>query len=180
MLAAEKLETILEMPEIERQVENNVKTAVKPKSVPKAKFRPRFYKLIIVGMIGVIFGSGVYFCSVAAGIATKGYELNKLKTEVKELAVANERIRLDIAKMDSLERVEAIALAELGMRKPLVSDYLLLADSVNWGIKEGELALSSIAAAEIEIKKQVGAEVRPLFQQKAATLLATVVERGKS
>lgn len=175
MLAAEKLEIILEMPEQEQIIEGNPRTALRSKPVPKTKVKPRFYKLAAIGMICAIFASGLYFCSLVVEITAKGYELNKIKTEVKELAVANERIRLEIAKLDSLDRVEAFAVAELGMRKPLVSDYLLLADKINWNIDDGKIALSGAMETE-----KLEADGRPLFQQKAAALLAVVLERGKS
>ncbi len=90
MLAAEKLEVVLEAAESPRRGEANAKPAIKPSSVPRAKYKPRFYKIVMVLMICAIFAGGVHFYSLAVGITTKGYELNKLKAEVKELAITNE------------------------------------------------------------------------------------------
>ncbi len=64
------------------------------------------------------------------------------------------------------------------MRKPLVEDYLLLADGTSWSEAQKELSL--LAIAETEEEKQFKADSRPLFQQKVAALLAVVLEKGKS
>jgi len=178
LLAAEKLEIAFEASEALSRKESEVKTAIKPSSVSGTKHLPRFYKIVMVLMVCAIFAGGVHFYSLAVGITAKGYELNKLKAEVKELAVTNERIRLEISKEDSLERVEAIAVTELGMRKPLVEDYLLLADNANWSEAQVETPLA--VTAETEKEKQFHADSRPLFQQKVAALLAVVLEKNKS
>lgn len=74
----------------------------------------------------MFFVLGLLLASQAATITNKGYEVVQLKKEISSLKTANERLKLEIAQMDSLERIEAIALADLGMEKPSINDYLLL------------------------------------------------------
>jgi len=74
----------------------------------------------------MFFVLGLLLTSQAAIITNKGYEVVRLKQEISSLQTANERLKLEIAQMDSLERIETIALADLGMEKPSADDYLLL------------------------------------------------------
>lgn len=75
-------------------------------------------KLCILGVIAVTFSFGVYYTSLSAIIASKGYELEQLKGEISRLQTSNERLELTLASMSSLDKVEEIAVSELGMHRP--------------------------------------------------------------
>ncbi|MGI6553212.1 MAG: hypothetical protein ACOX37_09455 [Bacillota bacterium] len=55
----------------------------------------------------MFFVLGLLLTSQAAIITNKGYEVVRLKQEISSLQTANERLKLEIAQMDSLERIES-------------------------------------------------------------------------
>lgn len=75
-------------------------------------------KLCILGAIAALFTFGVYYTSLSAVIASKGYELEQLKSEISRLETSNERMELTLASMSSLDKVEEIAVEKLGMSRP--------------------------------------------------------------
>lgn len=174
MLAARKLDSALDAPMTEILVQPSVDTKNKPKV--KAKIKPRVLKLTMVAVVGVSFCCSLYFSSLAAGVMTKGYAINNLKSEIEALETANERLRLEIARMDSLERVEALALAELGMKKPGVADYLLLPMNESWSI-EGDVDLAIGLAVKEQEVSPLPEDERPIFQKKANVLLSAALDR---
>lgn len=141
---------------------------------PKPKLRPRFYKFVTVGIVGCLFCSGLFLSSLAAGVTTRGYEINSLKNEINNLETANERLRLEIAQMDSLERVEAFALAELGMKKPGAADYFLLPVDEQWAVEGAAGPVLGVAVLEQE-EALIEDEI-PLFQKKAAAFFSVALK----
>jgi len=61
---------------------------------------------------------GILIASRYAAVARIGYEITELKAEVAGLERENERLRLDIAQLRSVDRIEEIAVAQLGMERP--------------------------------------------------------------
>lgn len=59
-----------------------------------------------------------------SGIATTGYDLQRLQAERGSWVVRNEQLRLELAKRRSLVWVEAEAVGRLGMRRPEQVIYL--------------------------------------------------------
>lgn len=74
--------------------------------------------LCIFGAIISVFAFGVYYTSLSAVIASKGYEIEKLDREIMQLETTNERTELMVASMSSLDKVEQVATQRLGMNKP--------------------------------------------------------------
>jgi cell division protein FtsL len=146
---------------------------------PKSRVTPRFFKFLYVSAVVCLFCSGLYFCSLALGIATKGYEINQLKKEISDLETTNERLRLEIVRLDSLERVEMVAYNELGMKKPETEDYLLLpgVESPAWSVIQGnDMEIASVEEAE-PTPENPNNDNTPLFRQKAAGFLAMALDR---
>jgi len=56
----------------------------------------------------------VYLCIKSA---TLGYQLVELENEINKLETANSRIEYEIAEKSSLDRIEKVAVTELGMHK---------------------------------------------------------------
>ena len=78
-------------------------------------------RLCVLAAIAIFFGFALYYTSLSAIIASKGYQLEQVKAEISRLKTANERLELTLASMSSLDKVEKIAVEKLGMEKP-VSD----------------------------------------------------------
>ncbi len=76
------------------------------------------HKVLIIGAIISLFTFGVYYTSLSASIASKGYQLEKLEKEILKLKTDNERTELMLASMSSLDKVEQVATKKLGMNKP--------------------------------------------------------------
>ncbi|NLL19046.1 MAG: hypothetical protein GX262_08465 [Clostridia bacterium] len=173
MLAAKKLDDPIYEPIPEQPQEEVLHHR------PKSRVTPRFYKFLYVSAVICLFCSGLYFCSLALGIATKGYEINQLKKEISDLETANERLRLEIVRLDSLERVEMLACNELGMKKPEAEDYLLLpgVESSTWSMIQGNnMEVASAKEAE-PTPETPDNDKMPLFRQKAAGFLAMALDR---
>jgi len=169
LLPARKLEEATYLPKTPSQ-ETHRAEKLRPQAKPKVK--PRFYKLLYVVTVVSLFCCGLYICSLAMAVATKGYEINKLKEEIGGLETANARLRLEIAQLNSLERIEKIALEELGMVQPGKDDYVLLPGAMVLAREGEEQEVQVAVAAEEEARDDL-----PLFRRKAAALLAVALGR---
>lgn len=74
-------------------------------------------RLYVLGAIVVLFGFALYYTSLSAAIASKGYQLEQVKGEISRLKTSSERLELTLATMSSLDKVEKIAVEKLGMQK---------------------------------------------------------------
>lgn len=70
-------------------------------------------KVIIILLISVLLYIGLNVECIKTG-----YEINKLKLEKMELTNENKILRIEIAKLKSLERIETVARTELGLVTP--------------------------------------------------------------
>lgn len=86
-----------------------------PKIVQKADKQLRVKCLILVSLAMLI--AGVTTLQRAA-IVQAGYDLVKVKSQVAQIEKENELLRLEIAKLKSPQRIEEIAIKELGMVIP--------------------------------------------------------------
>lgn len=173
MLAAKKLDEATYTP--------STPSPEQPSPRTKPRFKPRFFKFLYVAIVFSLFCGGLYFCSLAMGVATKGYEITKLKSEINALEAANERLRLEIAELNSLERIEMLALNELGMVQPDVDDYVLLPGAYYpeqpEEQPEDEQELAIAVSEEGEHFSTASEDDRPLFRQKAAALWSVAFEK---
>lgn len=86
-----------------------------PKIVQKADRRLRLKCLTLVIFAAVIAAATTM---QRAAIVEAGYELVKLKGHVAKVEQENEFLRLDIAKLKSPQRIDEIAVTQLGMVMP--------------------------------------------------------------
>lgn len=84
-------------------------------------------KLRVIAAILTIFVFGVYYTSLSASIAGKSYELEQLQREIAQLETSNERMELTLNSMSSLEKVESIAVKDLGLEKRAADTAALVA-----------------------------------------------------
>jgi cell division protein FtsL len=59
-----------------------------------------------------------------SGVATTGYDIQRLEAERNEWQLRNEQLRLELSKLRSLTWVESEAVGRLGMQRPDKVTYL--------------------------------------------------------
>ncbi len=69
-------------------------------------------------MVGLILFFAMFTMVRSEMVIRNGYELVELKGQVNKLDQENERLKLDIAKLKSPERIQTIAVGKLGMTLP--------------------------------------------------------------
>tara|TARA_B100000959_G_scaffold269813_1_gene315970 strand:+ start:57 stop:401 length:345 start_codon:yes stop_codon:yes gene_type:complete len=74
-----------------------------------------------------LVGSGIFFYSwPKVSLVTMTYEYNKLRAKEKELIHLNRMLKLELASIKSLEKVEKIALEKMGMIEPKDEDIIFI------------------------------------------------------
>ncbi|SMD05941.1 cell division protein FtsL [Sporomusa malonica] len=126
-----------------------------PKTVQKADKRLRVKCLTLVIMAAVM---AAVTTMQSAAIIQSGYDLVKIKGQVAKVEKENELLRLDIAKLKSPQRIEEIAVKDLGMVVPKNAYYASAAMAVssqsqpamvsNTGVAEKILSVVKVNRAE--------------------------------
>lgn len=115
MLARQEEYQLPEEPRIEDDREAMRRAVNKPivtyvlDTTLRAHFRTLFGVAAVLAM-AVAVGSGVN--------ASRGYDLIEVQQQAAQLEQENERLRIDIAKLKSPERIKTIAQDQLGMEVP--------------------------------------------------------------
>lgn len=97
------------------------KTRKKIKTTRKYKKNP---KVLLILFIIAAFLMGLFLASKYAQLAISGYEIGKMKDSLSKLQMQNEQLTLEVAKLQSLDRIEKIAVEKLGMGKPEGIQYV--------------------------------------------------------
>lgn len=84
-------------------------------------------KVMLVLMVLLAFVLGLFMTAKHAQLSMLGNEVNQLQKEIHSLKRENERLQLKIAQLSSPERVEIIATTKLGMQKPNLQQFELVA-----------------------------------------------------
>lgn len=74
-----------------------------------------------VALVLVVLMSVFYFLS--GYMAQRSYEMQTLRTEIMQLEKENETARLEVARLESPTRIQAIAESQLGMHVPQKAIY---------------------------------------------------------
>jgi cell division protein FtsL len=74
----------------------------------------------LLGVVGVFFLATVslLYLTQTSSVATLGYDIQNLENEQKTWQSKNDQLRLQIAQLESLNRIEKDAAAKLGMGAP--------------------------------------------------------------
>jgi len=105
-------------------------------------------RLYIMGVIITIFVFGVYYTSLSAQIASKGYQLEQLEKEITQLQTSNERTELIVSSMSSLDKVEHMAVETLGMNKPDSAATMIVAEAGLGDSEESAGGMDTLQAEE--------------------------------
>jgi len=128
----------------------------------KAEYR-KAVLFVFSSMAIVLFMMGMSYIFVKAGITKLNWELNQLAGENQSIMMENERLKGMIAGKKSLDRIEAIAIEELGMVKESEVEYMVLSNTV---IAEGKIrpVEEEVNAQEEETKPGPIAVIVNFFQ----------------
>ncbi|MDW7675821.1 MAG: cell division protein FtsL [Bacillota bacterium] len=122
-------------------------------------------KYVLVGLVLCAFSLGILLTAQYAKIAAAGFEIIQLKQDIAALETSNERLYLELLQKQSLNRIEAIATAELGMiyLNPSEKQQLALAHNTDqdfqpWFIEE-KYANTNMILVEQNVTK-----INPIIQ----------------
>lgn len=146
----------------EKQNLNNDTKAITPKK-GKAP-NNNLVKVVLVGSIIGVFCLGVLLTAQYARIASVGFQMVQLKQEIAVLETNNERLYLRTLQLQSLDRIEELAVTKLGMIYAEASEKQQLAvindfTTVNSGYS-GETA----GRQNIILVEQQGRQLNPIIQ----------------
>jgi cell division protein FtsL len=79
--------------------------------------------ILILALIGFIF---LFLLSRFCAINETKYKIEKMKAELKNYEIQNERLKVEIAKLKSISRIEKIAKTELNMVEPESNQIIYL------------------------------------------------------
>jgi cell division protein FtsL len=74
--------------------------------------------LAATGLVFLFFAIGILVAFYCAQVAATGYRMHKLENDLSMLRKETHGLHSDIARLSSLDRVEAVAVSRLGMVKP--------------------------------------------------------------
>lgn len=92
--------------------------------------------LVFSSMATVLFLMGMSYIFVKAGVTRVNWQVQQLTEQNQSIAMENERIKGVIASKKSLDRIETIAINELGMVKEAGIEYMVLSSTL---VSEGKI-----------------------------------------
>ncbi|MDX9871658.1 MAG: hypothetical protein RBT41_04465 [Clostridia bacterium] len=109
-----------------------------------------------VALIAVLFFMGLSFTFLKAYEAKLHFDLTRMNKVNQEIFMQNEKLRIEIARLNSLDRIEALAIAQMGMIKAPKVEYLAL--QANPASKGLAAEANALAAAEEMVAQAGGTE----------------------
>lgn len=82
---------------------------------PKPRSNKKLRYILRLGVIALLLFAVLYRFSI---ITEYQYRIEKMKAEIEEINMQNERLRVEIASLKSIARIEDIAVNKLNMREP--------------------------------------------------------------
>ncbi len=77
-------------------------------------------------MLLAVLAVALVYLVQTSGVATTGYDIQRLQSERSEWQLRNEQLRLELSKLRSLPWVEAEAVGRLGMQRPDQLTYVVV------------------------------------------------------
>jgi len=116
----------------------------------KKQASPLLQTVLGVFLITAIFCGGLSFLYIKAAAAKMNFEMANMKKTNQDITVSNEKLKLEIEKLKSLERVETLAASSLGMIKSSNIEYLVFNDMKKTDAQTGSQAAPASLAAVTE------------------------------
>ncbi|PKM89490.1 MAG: hypothetical protein CVU87_05295 [Firmicutes bacterium HGW-Firmicutes-12] len=109
-----------QIPELKKERKKTVRVRVSRSTSPLA--------VMVCGalLIAVFFSVGLSYTYIKASKAKLHLVMSQLQQDNQNISMQNEKIKLEIAKLNSLNRIEGIASAQMGMIKNPGVEYLAL------------------------------------------------------
>lgn len=82
--------------------------------------------IVLLILIGITI---IFILSRFSIITEKQYRVEKLRKEIETIEIENERLRVEIANLNSISRIEKIAQSKLNMKKPNSYQIIYLKDN---------------------------------------------------
>jgi hypothetical protein len=99
----------------------------------KPTFRLKKMGLLLVGT-GLVFALGLLYLSGSNGMATSGYDIDKLESQQKQLMEDNERLQLEASRLQSIQQIDS-GIKDSGMVPVKKINYLPGGTSVALNVK---------------------------------------------
>lgn len=124
----------------------------------------------VVGVVAIslLFALGLSYVFLQATKARLNWQIKKAEENVAIMHMENEKIRLGIAALSSLDRIESIATNQLQMVKPPKVEYLAFQDGMV-DSKGAEYIIADVKSEEDSAKKNI-ADNDTLLQKIAAAI----------
>lgn len=103
----------IELPQIEIPAQVRTRKAVMKEAGPSRALRMRCLLVVLF-----LIAFGVFVTARSAMIVSEGYALVDMKSQAIRLEKENEILRLEVARLKSPQRIQAIAVSQLGMVVP--------------------------------------------------------------
>lgn len=120
-----------------------------------------------VMLITVLFSIGLSYIFIQAIQAKMHFELTQLQHSNQDIIMQNEKFKLEIAKLKSLDRIEQIAVINMGMIKNPEIQYLALQDenevsqkTAEFGVMQASQDLTGNVSAGRKIIEGIVAAIR--------------------
>jgi len=122
----------------------------KPQVGKKAAVMPQ---MVVITAVSLVFLTGLLLIMTQAMITSRSDSIIQTRAEITDLKNSNERLKLKIAELKSLERIDSIARTQLGMVSPQETSIEYIAFLEGAAAAEtasSETALESSSAPEVE------------------------------
>ncbi|MHB8171875.1 MAG: septum formation initiator family protein [Thermincolia bacterium] len=100
------------------------------KRVRRVKKVKKNHKAVYVFVVLAAFLLGVFFTARYAQVAMQGYQINQLNEKMTALTVENQKLEMEANRLKSLNRIEKIAMVDLGMVKPEEVRFVAVEDTM--------------------------------------------------
>lgn len=121
----------------------------------------RRYRIVFTGLVALAFITGVIISFYYAQVFITNYRIHSLQNQLAALQKETDDLYSDLAKLSSLERIEKVAINELGMVKPSSNQVIKVAVNVDL---DKSPALRESRPGPLE--KQKEQKVQPGVQEK--------------
>ncbi|MCX8117183.1 MAG: cell division protein FtsL [Desulfobacterota bacterium] len=96
------------------------------KGKPKGQGLPLRKFLLFGSLLCLLVGASLFYVWTRIRVIQLGYDISNALQENRALLEANKRMRLEVATLKSLERIERIAVEELRMVKPKPDQVIVI------------------------------------------------------
>ncbi len=132
-----------------RQWEPRIEEEPRARRVKKTYKKVNIKRKVLIKLAGFAFIYGLVLVYICIKSATLGYQIVSLEQDLKNYEAANARLQYSIQESCSLDKVEQIAVSELGMSKPEKHVAVALSDpKVTIAPDNPDAEINTVSAAE--------------------------------